>query len=61
LGNKASRKHQSSWTFGVYNAYNRHNAYTIDFQDDPNDPQKTQAVQTALFGIIPSVTWNFKF
>ena len=61
LGNKASKKHQSSWTFGVYNAYNRHNAYTIDFRDDPNDPQKTQAVQTALFGIIPSVTWNFKF
>ena len=61
LGNKVTKKHQSSWTFGVYNAYNRHNAYTIDFRDDPNDPQKTQAVQTALFGIIPSVTWNFKF
>jgi hypothetical protein len=51
----------SSWTFGVYNAYNRKNAYVIDFEDDPNDLTRTRANQTALFGIIPSVTWNFKF
>lgn len=61
LEGKQGKKYQSSWTFGVYNAYNRHNAYTIDFRDDPDDPSRTQAVQTALFGIIPSVTWNFKF
>lgn len=61
LGGKPGRKYQSSWAFGLYNAYNRHNAYTIDFRDDPDDPSRTQAVQTALFGIIPSVTWNFKF
>lgn len=51
----------SSWSFGLYNSYNRKNAYAIDFQDDPDVPGKTQAVQTSLFGIIPSVTWNFKF
>ncbi|MEJ6980471.1 TonB-dependent receptor [Pedobacter sp. P351] len=61
LDGKPGKKYQSSWTFGFYNAYNRHNAYTIDFQDNPDDPSKTQAVQTALFGVIPSVTWNFKF
>ncbi len=52
---------QSSWSFGFYNVYNRKNAYSIDFRDDPEDASKTQAVQTTLFGIIPSVTWNFKF
>ena len=61
LEGKLKRSYQSSWTFGLYNAYNRHNAYTIDFRDNPDDPTRTQAVQTALFGIIPSVTWNFKF
>ncbi len=58
---KPSKKLQSSWSIGFYNVYNRKNAYTIDFQDDPNDKTKTQAVKTTLFGIIPSVTWNFKF
>jgi hypothetical protein len=55
------RRYQSSWTFGLYNAYGRENAYTITFQDDPNNPSKTQAVRTALFKFVPSVTWNFKF
>lgn len=61
LNGKPGKKYQSSWTFGVYNAYNRQNAYIIDFRDNPDDPSRTQAVQTSLFGIIPSVTWNFKF
>jgi len=55
------RKYQSSWTFGIYNLYGRQNAYSIEFKDDPNDPTKTIAVQTSLFTIIPSITWNFKF
>lgn len=61
LEGKQGKRYQSNWTFGFYNAYNRHNAYTIDFRDNPDNPTQTQAVQTALFGIIPSVTWNFKF
>jgi hypothetical protein len=58
---KTAKKLQSSWSIGIYNIYNRKNAYSIDFQDDPNDNTKTQAVKTTLFGIIPSITWNFKF
>jgi TonB dependent receptor/CarboxypepD_reg-like domain/TonB-dependent Receptor Plug Domain len=56
-----NRRYQSSWTFGLYNAYGRENAYTINFRDSKTDPTKTEAVRTALFKIIPSVTWNFKF
>ena len=55
------RKYQSSWTFGVYNAYGRANAFSIAFKDDPNDASKTVAEQTALFKLVPSVSWNFKF
>jgi len=58
---KETKKYQSSWSFGVYNALNRKNPYSITFRDKKNDPTQTEAVQTSLFGIIPSVTYNFKF
>lgn len=61
LEGKPGKKLQSSWSFGIYNLYNRKNAFSIDFRDDPDHPGNMQAVQTTLFGIIPSVTWNFKF
>lgn len=61
LEGKPGKRLQSSWSFGIYNLYNRKNAFSIDFRDNEDDPSKTEAVQTTLFGIIPSVTWNFKF
>ena len=59
--NKANKKYSSSWTFGVYNAYSRKNAYIIDFRENENNPNVTEAYKVALFGIIPSITWNFRF
>lgn len=61
LMGKKKKKWQGSWTFSLYNVYGRENPYFIQFQNDPNDPTKTQAVQTALFRWVPSVTYNFKF
>ncbi|ATP55877.1 hypothetical protein CPT03_05065 [Pedobacter ginsengisoli] len=61
LEGKPGRKLQSSWSFGIYNVYNRQNAFAIDFRDNPDDVSKTEVVRTTLFGLIPSVTWNFKF
>jgi hypothetical protein len=61
LEGKPHLKYHSSWTFGLYNAYNHKNPYVISFRNDVNDPSKTVAEQTSLFGIIPSVTYNFKF
>jgi hypothetical protein len=61
LGSKPGGRFKSSWTFGIYNAYNRKNAYIIDFRENENNPNVTEAYKVALFGIIPSVTWNFKF
>ncbi len=61
LEGKEHKKYHSSWSFGIYNVYNHKNPYTINFRDSKTDPTKTEAVQTSLFGIIPSVTWNFKF
>jgi hypothetical protein len=60
-GKETTKRFRSSWSFGLYNALNRKNPYSVDFRDVPSDPTRTEAVQTSLFGIIPSVTWNFKF
>jgi hypothetical protein len=59
--NKTNKRFHSSWTIGIYNAYNRKNAYTIDFRENEHNPNLTEAYKIVLFGIIPSVTWNFKF
>jgi len=61
LDGKQHTKYHSSWTFGIYNVYNRKNPYTITFRDSKTNPGSTEAVETSLFGIVPSVTWNFKF
>jgi hypothetical protein len=54
------RRWESSWNLSVYNAYARENAYSISFKENPETGQ-TEAVQLALFKIIPSLTYNFKF
>jgi hypothetical protein len=58
---KKTEKFESSWNFSIYNVYDRWNAYTITFQTNPSNSQETQAVLTALFGIVPSISYNFKF
>lgn len=58
---KSTPKMLSELSFSLYNAYGRENAYSIDFRESETDPNKTEAVQTALFKFIPSISWNFKF
>ncbi len=58
---KQKKNFSSELTISLYNAYGRENAYTIEFRDAKDDPDKTEAVQTALFKYIPSVSYNFKF
>ncbi|MDB5020852.1 MAG: TonB-dependent receptor [Pedobacter sp.] len=58
---KIHKRYHSSWTFGLYNAYSHKNPYVITFKNDENDPSRTVAEQTSLFGIIPSISYNFKF
>jgi hypothetical protein len=59
--NKKHKNFESSWNLSVYNAYSRRNAYAITFQQSESDPNKTEAVRTALFRIVPSITYNFNF
>lgn len=52
---------QSEWVFGIYNVYNRKNAASINFRENEDFAGKTEAAKLSIFGIVPSVTYNFKF
>lgn len=54
------RKLQGEWVFSLYNLYNRRNAASINFSRN-QDTQVNEAVRTSIFGIVPAVTYNFKF
>jgi hypothetical protein len=56
-----SEDNEMSLTFSAYNVYARENAYRITFEESDTDPNKTHAVKLALFSIVPSITFNFKF
>lgn len=58
---KKRKRFSSELTFGIYNAYGRENAYTITFRPSETDHKATEAVQTALFKFVPSISYNFKF
>ena len=55
-----NRKWQAEWVFSVYNVYNRYNAASINFREN-SDTGQNEAVRTAIFGIVPSITYNFRF
>lgn len=45
----------------VYNLYNRHNTSSVIFTQDEDDPSVVTAEKLYLFGMFPSITYNFKF
>ncbi|WP_296619234.1 TonB-dependent receptor [Marivirga sp.] len=68
------KRYNHEITLSFYNVYNRKNPFSIEFrQVNNNDPTfnesedgpitstRPAAVKTALFGIIPSLTYNFSF
>jgi hypothetical protein len=57
----STKRFQSSWNFGLYNAYGRRNPYSIEFRESLISPGKIDAVKSSLFRWMPSVTYNFKF
>lgn len=57
----ADRKWKSEWVLSVYNVYNRANPYSINFKADEVDPTQTKAEMLYLFGVVPSITYNFNF
>ncbi|MDN3725507.1 TonB-dependent receptor [Aequorivita sp. SDUM287046] len=56
----SEKRWKGEWVFSVYNAYDRKNAASLSFQEN-TDTGQNEAVRLSIFGIIPSVTYNFKF
>ena len=59
---KKKRWGERTWEVGLYNAYSRRNPlyYYLKTENTPEGPKATLE-RRALFPIIPSVTYNFKF
>ncbi|MCK0192086.1 TonB-dependent receptor [Arenibacter sp. F20364] len=57
---KPDNKWKGEWVFGLYNVYNHKNAASISFGQNV-ETGANEATRTAIFGIVPSVTYNFKF
>ena len=55
-----NRNWYGEWVFGIYNVYSRKNAASISFRQN-QDSGNNEAVRLSIFGIVPSVTYNFKF
>nr|WP_317632683.1 carboxypeptidase-like regulatory domain-containing protein [uncultured Flavobacterium sp.] len=58
---KSNKRFEREWVFGIYNLYNRKNAASITFRENEDFRGQNEAVKLSIFGIIPSVTYNFKF
>lgn len=58
---KPGKKWHGEWNFSVYNAYARKNPWVINFEQEKDNPNRTYAEMTYLFGIVPSITYNFNF
>lgn len=56
----SDKKLKGEWVFGIYNLYNRRNAASLTFRENRNSGNN-EAVRLAIFGIVPSVSYNFKF
>jgi len=57
---KKNGKQTGEWVFSIFNVYNRKNAASIRFEQNL-DTGSNEAIKLSLFGIIPSVTYNFKW
>jgi hypothetical protein len=57
---ETKKRWKGEWIFSIYNAYNRKNAASISFREN-SDTNQNEAVRLSIFGIIPAVTYNFKF
>lgn len=58
---KKSARFTRTWSFGIYNVYNRYNPFMIRFINDDKNPTGTICQKTALFGIVPSVSFTLKY
>ena len=61
---KQKKHYERAWVISIYNVYNRLNTYFIfrnTVYDKATNMYKNQFYRFALFPIIPSISYQFKF
>lgn len=58
LKSKERKRFKSEWHFGIYNVYNRATPVSLIVS---NENGQYKYVQPGLFGLIPSISYNFEF
>lgn len=56
----STKRWKGEWVFSIYNVYARNNAASYGFGQNP-DTGLSEARRTSIFGIVPGITYNFKF
>ena len=56
-----NRRWQGEWVFSIYNAYNRQNVFALFINQSYLQPTDVKGTKVYLTGILPSITYNFKF
>ncbi|MDR6762131.1 hypothetical protein J2Y38_002342 [Flavobacterium sp. 2755] len=51
---------QSYWVFSLYNVYNRKNAASMTFATN-EDTGANETRRLSIFGVVPGISYNFKF
>jgi len=51
---------QSYWVFSIYNIYNRRNAASMTFSSN-DDTGINETKKLSIYGLVPGVSYNFKF
>lgn len=54
------KRWKGEWVFSIYNLYGRKNAASISFRQN-QDSGNNEAIRLSIFGLVPSVSYNFKF
>ncbi|MEP5611496.1 MAG: carboxypeptidase-like regulatory domain-containing protein [Cyclobacteriaceae bacterium] len=58
----SARKNENFWVFTLYNVYARRNVNSYFFQESNNNPGLGEIVEWSIFGgIVPGITYSFKF
>jgi len=56
----STKRWKSEWVIGIYNIYNRKNAASITLRENQTSGDN-EALRLSIFGIIPSISYNFRF
>jgi len=57
----SQRRWQGEWVFSIYNVYNRENVFALYVRQNKYDFSNVKASMVYLVGILPTISYNFKF